>query len=449
MRRAKAGLLLILLAACDRKDSPAAATGSVAAAPPAASSAPTRLAADRLLLDRPRSQEELPTTDGSLFLTNLDGQVEAATKRWLKLQPRASAALMAARLLASSAKIHGKLERLTEALAIVDRALKHAPDDAALWSTHADVCAALHRFPTAEESAKRAHALAPSPDTRAALADAAWVRGDETTAIREIRALAAEHPSFGTVVRLAQLELDLGNIQAAERQFARAETLVRDVSPVPVAWLNVQRGLMGLDTGQFERAERFYREAVARLPKYPMAVEHLAEIEGLLGKRSEALARYEAVVEQTNDPELIGALAGLLESSDAKRAKQLKQRAASRYDELLERYPEAMYWHAAGFFTEEGDDPKKAVRLLEKNLKLRPNAGSYAALASALLAVGKPEAAAENMDVALKSQVRRADLFWTAARVRHARGQIADAEALAKLARSLNPKIEILEGPLK
>ncbi len=450
MSRVRVAFALLLVVGCDRGEKvapPSSATPPTPSLAPSAS-APAQLAKDALLVERPRTQVELPTTEGEAFLANLAGQVVAAKQRVATLKTSPTAAVMAASLMASQGKINGKLGQLAEALEIVETALKTAPKDAKLLAQHAELCAALHLFPKAEQSAKQAHEIAPSPETRALLADAAWARGDHEVGIREIRAIAKEHPRFGSVVRLAQLELDLGNVEAAEREFARAETLIIDVSPVPVAWLNVQRGLLGLDTGQFEKAERFYREAVARLPKYPMAVEHLAEIEGLLGKREEAVRRYKQVVEDTNDPELIGALAGLLEESgQADEAKALTVRAKARYEELLAAHPEAMYWHAAGFFSDQGDT-KKALDLLQKNLKLRPSPTSHAALAAAELAAGKVDAAAKRIDEVLKSPVRRADLFWTAAKIKKAQGQTKEAAELEKKARALNPKIEVLEGPL-
>ena len=106
-----------------------------------------------------------------------------------------------------------------------------------------------------------------------------------------------------------------------------------------------------------------------------------------------------------------------------------------------------MAWHAAELFLSAGD-AKRAVELLTDNAKLRPNAVSYAALAKAELEAGNLEAAATNVDRALATPLRRADILWTAARVRKAQGKSAEAERLAHDARAQNPKIEVLEGSL-
>lgn len=399
-------------------------------------------------LDRPRTQAELPTTSESIFLGNLEGTVSAARKAWDKNGSPSSAILLVGPL-AQTGELRADLDRIAEAVEIAGEALKKAPKDVRLLLARADANATLHRFDAALADAKLAHELEASDHTEALLADLAWQRGDYEAAIPAIRK-AAQKPSFGSLVRLAQLELDLGNVKAAEQAFARAETRIKDVSPVPVAWLSVQRGLLYLHTGRFEQAERFYLEAVARLPSYPMALEHLAEIEALLGKREQAVKRYRDVIAKTENPEFMAALAGVLDDLGKKaEADELRKRAGKRYHELLKRHPEAMYWHAADFFLEDGGEPKRALELLKKNAKLRPGADSFVALAGAELENGKIDDAAKSIERALASPLRSAELDWTAARVKLAQGKTEDAKRHENKARAHNPKIETLEGALR
>jgi phosphohistidine phosphatase SixA len=69
-------------------------------------------------------------------------------------------------------------------------------------------------------------------------------------------------------------------------------------------------------------------------------------------------------------------------------------------------------------------------------------------LAKAELRAGKLDDAAAHVDRVLATPLRRADLLWTAARVRKAQGKTRESQRLASDARSQNPKIEILEGSL-
>ncbi len=445
--------LLVLstgLVACEQapKKPEASQPAASASAPlvPAGPKKPSALDA----LDRPHTQAELPTTSGSIFIGNLGASVTAAQEAYERDPESLGKALLVVGPLLARGKLQGHLDDFSEAEKICSKALKKHPDDPKLYELRADALAAAHKFDAAKKDAERAHELSPSTSTRARLADLAWNLGDYQKAIDEIRALAKESPSFSTLVRLAQLEFDLGNVKAAEDNFARAETQIKDPSPVPVAWLNVQRGLLNLHTGRFEKAKVYYDEAVERMPDYPMAVEHLAEIEALLGKEVIAMRRYGRVIHLTDDPEFIGALAGVLEGlGRTEEAAKLRDRAEKRYDEELKKHPEAMYWHAADFFLSDAKKPEKALALLEKNLKLRPNASSLAFLAAAEFEAKKLDAAEKHITEALATPVKKAEIHWTAARIFRARGKTEESARHEKAALALNPKIAVLEGPLE
>ncbi len=400
------------------------------------------------LLYRPRTQAELPTTNAEIFLGNLDARVSAGSKVWKRNPGSGAAALLYAGPRVARGKLRGDLAEIDAGLEDILAALSKAPKDPSLLSLASSTLSTMHRFDEALALAEKAHELRPSNATRATLADLRYNLGQYDESIPEIRALAARHPSLGSLVKLAHLEQDLGNVSAAEQAFARAETLFRDVSPLPVAWLNVQRGLFYLHTGRFDDAERFYRAAIERLPRYPMALEHLAELESILGKTEAAEKHYRSVIAISDDPEFLGALARVRDKQgDHQEARALLSRAKARYAKLIDKYPQAMAWHAAELLLAAGE-AKRAVKLLGDNAKLRPNAVSFAALAKAQLEAGNLDGAGKNVDRALASPLRRADLLWTAARVRKAQNNTTEADRLARDARAQNPKIELLEGPL-
>ena len=281
------------------------------------------------------------------------------------------------------------------------------------------------------------------------VADLRWNLGEHDEAIKTIRKLAKQRPTFLSLARLAELELDLGRVEQARRAFGRAETQIRDVSPVAVAWLNVRRGVLGRRTGDLEGARPFYEEAVDRLPSSPAALGGLAEIEALLGKPEKAVERYRAVLKVTDHPAHLSALARLLaEQGEQAEARSLIAEAKKRYEKLLREYPEATYQRAAEFFLDEGADPKRALALLEADVRKRPAAGSLAALAAAQLENGKIDEALVSIEKALATPIRRAEIFWTAARIYTKKGKSAEADEAARKAKQLNPKIEALEGKL-
>jgi tetratricopeptide (TPR) repeat protein len=178
------------------------------------------------------------------------------------------------------------------------------------------------------------------------------------------------------------------------------------------------------------------------MPSYVAANEHLAETLHLLGQDDEATALYEKVTKLSDDPEFAHALAELYAARGRERdAAALELRARARYEELLKEYPEAMYWHASEFYSAIGEK-QKALDLLQKNVALRPNSASFAALARAELTNDRPNDAKVSIDRALAMPLGSATLFSTAAAVYARAGDAGAAERFRDRARKLNPRID-------
>ena len=177
------------------------------------------------------------------------------------------------------------------------------------------------------------------------------------------------------------------------------------------------------------------------MPGYVAANEHLAETRHALGKDAEAIAIYQGVVKASDDPEFTYALA-LLYGGVGRHgeAHDLDTKARARYEALVAKYPEAMFWHAAEFFLKTGD-PKRAASLLQKNVALRPNGQSYAALARAELASGDIAKARSAVDTALATPIRSASLFWTASEVYRRSGLVPQADEFRSRALAMNPHV--------
>jgi tetratricopeptide (TPR) repeat protein len=439
-------IFVVSLAGCHDADKAAPTT---APAPSTIPSTAAASAAPAPLRGKPKTQAELATTSAAIYLGNLDGQVEAMEKI-LKRDPKSTAKLgMLSGAHYVRGKHHGDLDEIQQAIDITSSAIKLEPANPRAYVARADQEQSLHRFPEARADIEKAKSLGATADEVAGVVqELDWNDGKYDSAIASIRA-ASTKPSLYTLAREAQLHHDLDEQDAADREFEQAEDLLRDTSPIPLAWLNVQRGLHKMKTGKFDDAVLFYREAVARIPSFVMANEHLAEALHLVGKDDEAIAIYEDITKRSPDPEFMGALATLYrEKGKTKEADVLKSKATARYAELLAKYPQAMYWHASEFFMSEGADPKKALELLTKNLELRPNSISYVALARAQLANGDAKGAQASIEKALAMPVKSAELYWTAARVSTGANDAAKASDFAAKAKAFNPAIEKTEPKL-
>jgi tetratricopeptide (TPR) repeat protein len=398
------------------------------------------------LRGKPKNARQLPTTDAEIYLGNLDGQISELTRL---VAERPDIVNNVSRLSAAHhvrGRFRGDVDEIQLGIDGASTCIRLEPDNASCRMMRGEQEQSLHRFAEARADLERARVLGIDPTRAADLeTELDWNDGLYDKAMAAIRKARATRPGTATWMREAQLDHDLDREAEADAAFESAEDMITDTAPLPVAHLNLQRGIQKAQRGLLDDACTFFREAVARMPTYVAGMEHLAEALHGLGKDDEATAIYEKVVKLSDDPEFAHALAELYDAKGKKaEARALEEKARTRYEELLKKYPEAMYWHASEFYMATGDT-KRALALLQKNVTLRPNSTSYVALARAELANGLTSEAKTAIDKALAMPVRSASLFWTAANVARQSGDGASASTLGERAKALNPRIEALE----
>lgn len=398
------------------------------------------------LRDRPRTDAELPTTSGEIFVTNMDGEIAELTRISGQYPDAVSNVRALSAALHGRGRFKGDLEEIQRGIDLASKCATMTPSSPACLLLRADQEQSLHRFAAARADLEHARALGAEPARTVGLqTELDWNAGRYDAAIPAIRRERTLHPSPATWAREAILEHELGREEEAERAFETAEDAITDTGPMFVAYLNLQRGIHRVQTGQLEKACVFFREAIARIPAYVAAREHLAEALHLLGKDAEATREYEEVVRVSRDPEYAHALAGLYRASGrARESDALETQAKKRYAELVARFPEAMYWHASEFYASIGDHGT-ALELLEKNAALRPNATSLVALARAQHVERLHDRARASIDRALAMPLVSASLYWTAAKIYDQAGDKAEAASFRARALRINPRIEQLE----
>ena len=388
-------LLTALLAGCavspnssNEASSAASASTELATTEPAL----TEFVAPKLEEIWPISTRYYRTSAADIYLGNLDAQIAHLGSK--VAAGHADRAEKLAGQLYHRYKLLGRLtdaDRATELLA--DRAEQNflTPSGMVLYAI---TLSGLHRFDEADQWLKKAQdAGAGELEWRDVAADILVAKGDYDALAQELAGSAEPIADFYALAHRADLRLLQGDLAGAERHFLAAQTLYRDVNPVPLAWLHTQMGIAYLRFGRIEDARRFFAAAIDRLPGYYLAEEHLAECETLLGELPAARARYQKIITQTGNPEFIAALAAL-ERADGNLnlADSLVAQAKADYAELLARLPAAYAQHAAEFFVEIGE-PDRGYRLARQNARLRSDVGSLILLATSANAAGKPKAA--------------------------------------------------------
>ena len=396
LRSLLAVALLALLAGCAM---PASRQSATASEPPL-----TAMPAAPVVVDPrwPVSVGDYRTTSGEVYIANLDARI-SEYRRVLGKSPSASLRTALASALYHRFKIIGKLEDAERALEVVDEAVREEPDEPSHRLMRATIYSALHRFVAAEADLAVAAEAENSPEVHRAQREIDLALGRYDRLAEEFKPTLPPTEDFYELVHRADLALMQGNLEAANFLFRSAQIAYRDVNPVPLAWLHVQRGIGSLRFGDAANALPFFAMAHARMPRYYLATEHLAESLTRLGKYDEARKLYLEVIAETGNPEFIAALAALEKAAgNAEAAVARSTEAKAGYAALYARHPDAYAQHYAEFLLDSGDS-SQANTLAERNIKLRQDVGSWILLARVAEANNEHARACEALRKALET----------------------------------------------
>ena len=269
-------------------------------------------------------------------------------------------------------------------------------------------------------------------------------RGQYAAAEKSFKGALEILRNYSTLTAYAVFTWKLGRFEEAEKLFNEALQAYKGHDMESIAWAHLMLGLMDLDRGRYDDALAHYKTADSFIKGYWLIDEHIAEILTLQGKTDEAKTLYLDIIERTNSPEFMDAMAGIhFEAGEDDKAKEYVARADKRYEEQLAQFPEAAYGHALDHFLEFGEDTARTLKLAEKNHALRPNGEAKAKLAQAQVAAGKTAAAKKTIKAAIATPYSTGDFHLTAAEVLRAAGDAKGSEAQLAKAKAINPKAEL------
>jgi len=239
-----------------------------------------------------------------------------------------------------------------------------------------EVASAAHRFSDARGHLARAAQLGAASE----MVERLLLTIDQACGI-DLEAVLAARRRIGTSGRLEDL-VPLGAVLADLERFAEADTVYRqalssyeDVSPIPLAWVSFQLGMLWgelVAAPDPNLAALWYRRAITYLPNYVKARVHLAEIYASRDQTREAEALLLPAL-LSRDPEVRWRLADVLMAQ--KRFDEAgTQLDAARigFDELVDKHLFAFADHAAEFYAGSGNDCRRALELARRNVANRP-----------------------------------------------------------------------------
>jgi tetratricopeptide (TPR) repeat protein len=361
-RRSRFGAISLVLSlsiatnacsSCDKDKPPPPPSAEAASPPPATTS----------LGKRPS------TTSPEIALNNLNGDIAQRLASVDRARPKDKLAIVD--LLLDRSHYLGKVSDLEQAEKIAAGMNDNDGGDGSS-ETHlarAVVANALHRFDTAlQELDLATQAGAAVLRVHGTRASVFMARGRYDEALG-LQLPDVEHRSSLTIASAAVLASKMQKPTAEwERLFELARERFTDVSPFALAWMDFQRGTLFELAGDDKSARIWFAEAVDVLPLYAHAAVHLAPSE----PPADAIKLLEKIRATSDDPEVLAALAKAQQrAGHADAAGPLIDAAKKRYDEIVAKYPEAFADHAARFWLDLGNDPKKALELARLNAKNR------------------------------------------------------------------------------
>jgi tetratricopeptide (TPR) repeat protein len=340
------------------------------------------------------------------------------------------------------ASLTGEFAHFDVAEAAIERALALCPGWPDLWLVRAHLDFKFHRL----EGVKRAlAALADMPvdsQARALAADVDREEGRLDDALAGYRAVVDEEPSWSNLARLAHLVARMGDPDVADDLYVLAEDEITAKEMRSYAWVELERGRLALGRGLYDDASEHYRLASRAYSGFWTVDEHVAELLGATGRFDEAEALYLDVVARVSRPELKQAL-GDLYAAFGRRAEAARWHglALAAYRESAARGEVHYLHHLADLCLVAGDGgAAEAVRWAQRDLELRENPWTQAALAWALYRDGQVEPALGLIERALGAGARDAALLRKAARILAAAGRDDEAARWGRLARERDPR---------
>ena len=313
----------------------------------------------------------------------------------------------------------------------------------------AEVEKATHRFAEARDHALQLIALGPRKAyPRSLLFDALFELGDYDgagKALDELRRVAGD--GLTVAAREARFAAIHGRTEEARSHLTRALAHARSLSvgqTEPVAWSQWQTGETYFAAGDYERAERHFREALTTEPNNRAALAALARARFARGDSNEAISLYERVVKAAPHPEFTAPLGDLYKLAGRDRD------AAAQYEMVEEAGRESDHDNRtlAVFYADHDLKAEEAYARARREYEKRQDIYTADALAWAASKAGRHDEAREKIKEALRLGTRDARLLYHAGMIALAAGDTEGGRAQLRRALELSPGFDPLQSRL-
>jgi tetratricopeptide (TPR) repeat protein len=345
----------------------------------------------------------------------------------------------------------GDLQTYLQADHAITEALALDPTDPGNLQLLATLRYTTHDFPAALDLAR--HMLTVNPGQVGALTvagDAQLELGMYDGAADAYGKVAAGSPDAPAIeVRQARLDFIQGRIDQARQMAAKAETdaVASALGGPDLAYYETYRGQVELDTGHYDRAARYYRQALQEAPNYYIGLAGLGRALATQGHLDDAIAAYEKAVTIIPQPDFLAALGDLYTVKGDTRKAKLEYGTIDVIATLAKINQQVYNRLVALFYADHGLQPAEALRLTQTELTVRHDVYGYDAYAWALYENRDYTQARDASDHALAQGTVDPKLLYHAGMIAKALGDTTRARADLARALAISPNFDPLQAP--
>ncbi|MEG4206629.1 hypothetical protein QUA20_22225 [Microcoleus sp. Pol7_A1] len=313
----------------------------------------------------------------------------------------------------------------------------------------ARIAEARHDFATALRFAKQVGS--DSEDAIALSVTSHLAMGKVSEANVAAEALVNRIPNLGSLTLRALVRESQGRDAEVLQDYRQA---MAAEEPGEVAGSARARSLLGrfyVRRGQFVQAKALFLEALRLVPRYPLALIYLADLETRQGNYREAEGYYSKVsaysggVATVFDRTVDRGMARVKElEGDAIESRRLRDKAEAG---LRQEQVSGGFGHRrdlASLLLEKGrsQDVAEALALMQEEVKIRRDAVTLDTLAWALSSSGEWQKADRVMAEILRSGIRDAGMFYRAGAIARTLGKDAESRAYFQKSKEIDPSFD-------
>jgi tetratricopeptide (TPR) repeat protein len=330
----------------------------------------------------------------------------------------------------------------------LDEALERDPANADALIGQGVLALARHQFADAlrwGERARDANQFRAQP--HGIIADALNELGRYDEAADAIDKMIAQRPDLASYSRISYGRELRGDTEGALRAMAMAVSAGGGAGNEATLWTQVQLGNLYFNSGDLDRAQQTYEQALTVRPDYVYAAAGAARVLAARGRTADAIAIYKQALERLPLPEVAIALGELYESQG--RAKEAEEQYAlvRAMQQLNASAGMNVDMELALFDADHGADPAATVQRARAAYAARPGIYGADALAWALYKAGNLDEAWKLSQQALRLGTRDANLHFRAGMIAYARHDFEAAKQLLREALAINPHFSPLRAP--